>query len=103
MRSEYDFSKGVRGKYAARFAEGTRVVRSTSTRTMRIRFVVCLDNAGYDASLDVRKLYRVIADDKSEKLGLLRIVDESGEDYLYPKKLFAAIDVSPSLRRRLSR
>lgn len=70
---------------------------------MRVRFVVCLDNAGYDASLDVRKLYRVIGDDKSEKLGLLRIVDESGEDYLYPKKLFAAIDVSPSLRRRLSR
>jgi hypothetical protein len=76
---------------------------STSARTSRVRFVVCLDNAGYDASLDVRKLYRVIADDKSEKLGLLRIVDESGEDYLYPKKLFAKIDVSPSLRRRLSR
>lgn len=68
-----------------------------------VRFVVCLDNTGYDASLDVRKLYRVIADDKSEKLGLLRIVDESGEDYLYPKKLFAAIDVSPALRRRLTR
>lgn len=76
---------------------------STRARTASVRFVVCLDNAGYDASLDVRKLYRVIADDKSEKLGLLRVVDESGEDYLYPKKLFAAIDVSPALRRRLTR
>lgn len=76
---------------------------STSPRSTRVRFVVCLDNAGYGASLDVRKLYRVVADDKSEKLGLLRVVDESGEDYLYPKKLFAAIDVSPAVRRRLSR
>jgi hypothetical protein len=69
----------------------------------RTRFVVCLSNAGYDASLDVRKLYRVLSDAKSEKLGLLRVIDESGEDYLYPKKLFAAIDLSPALRRRLSR
>ncbi len=68
-----------------------------------MRFVVCLSNAGYDASLEVRKLYRVLADAKSEKLGLLRVIDESGEDYLYPKKLFAAIDLSPALRRRFSR
>lgn len=66
------------------------------------RFVVCLDNDGYDTSLDVRKIYRVVVDTKSEKLGLLRVIDESGEDYLYPKKLFAAIDVSPSVRRRLA-
>lgn len=76
---------------------------STSTRSPRVRFVVCLDNAGYDASLDERKLYRVIPDNKSEKLGLLRIVDESGDDYLYPKRLFAEIAVSPALRRRLTR
>ncbi len=68
-----------------------------------MRFVVCLDNAGYDASLDVRKLYRVIPDAKSEKLGLLRVVDESGDDYLYPKRLFAEIAVSPALHRRLTR
>jgi hypothetical protein len=68
-----------------------------------VRFVVCLDNAGYDAALDVRKLYRVVPDSKSEKLGLLRIVDESGEDYVYPKRLFAEIAVSPALRRRLHR
>ena len=63
---------------------------------------MCLDNTGYDASLDVRKIYRVIADAKAGKLGLLRIVDESGEDYLYPKKLFATIALTPVLRRRLS-
>ena len=73
----------------------------SSTRSARRRFVICLDNAGYDASLDVRKLYRVLADAKAEKLGMLRVIDESGEDYLYPKKLFALIDISPAIRRRL--
>ena len=63
---------------------------------------MCIDNTGYDASLDVRKIYRAIADAKADGLGLLRVIDESGEDYLYPKKLFAAIDVSPAIRRRLA-
>jgi len=75
---------------------------STRVRTSRSHFVVCIDNAGYDASLDVRKIYRTIADAKAEDLGLLRVIDESGEDYLYPKKLFAAIDVTPAIRRRLA-
>ena len=64
-----------------------------------MRFVVCLDNAGYDASLDVRKLYRVIPDAKSEKLGLLRVVDESGDDYLYPRTLFRPIALPRSVRK----
>ena len=68
----------------------------------RTRFFVCLDNTGYDASLDVRKIYRVLADAKSEKLGMLRVVDESGEDYLYPKRLFAVVKLSPAVRRRLT-
>ena len=75
---------------------------STRVRTSRGHFVVCVDNAGYDASLDVRKIYRTIADAKAEGLGLLRVIDESGEDYLYPKKLFAVIEVTPAIRRRLA-
>ena len=75
---------------------------STRPRATRGHFVVCLDNAGYDASLDVRKIYRTIADAKAAGLGLLRVVDESGEDYLYPMKLFASIDISPAIRRRLA-
>src|SRR5262249_33903499 len=86
---------------------GSGVVRSksngSSTRAgTRARFVVCLDNTGYDASLDVRKIYRVLADAKGEKLGMLRVVDESGEDYLYPKRLFALVELSPTVRRRLT-
>lgn len=62
---------------------------------------MCLDNTGYDSSLDVRKVYRTVRDAKAQRLGLIRVIDESGEDYLYPKKLFAAIAVSPAVRRRL--
>lgn len=74
---------------------------STKSRSRRVAFVVCLDNTGYDASLDVRKIYRVVSDAKADKLGLVRVVDESGEDYLYPERLFAPIEVSPAIRRRL--
>jgi hypothetical protein len=54
-----------------------------------------------DASLDVRKIYQVLADAKADRLGLVRVIDESGEDYLYPRKLFAAIELSPAIRRKL--
>jgi hypothetical protein len=55
--------------------------------------VVCVKNEGYPASLEVRKIYSVIPDRSAEKRGFLRIVDESGEDYLYPKGYFVAIEL----------
>ncbi len=48
------------------------------------RFVVCVRNKGHPASLESRKVYRVLADPEGEKLGLLRVIDEDGEDYLIP-------------------
>jgi hypothetical protein len=56
-------------------------------------YVVCLENSGYPASLEPRKIYLRIRDSRAEKDGFLRVVDESGEDYLYPSRFFAAIDV----------
>jgi len=64
-------------------------------------FVVCIDNVKYPASLERWKLYRVIPDEKAAKLGMARIVDESGEDYLYPKSLFTRIAVPKSVREQL--
>lgn len=52
------------------------------------RFAVCINNAGYTASLEVRKLYEVIADPDAEKDHMIRVVDESGEDYLYSAERF---------------
>ena len=51
------------------------------------RFVICINNEGYQASLEPRKIYRVIADTEAEGKGLLRLVDESGEDYPFPREL----------------
>ena len=60
------------------------------------QFVVCIDNEGYAASLETRKIYVRIADGDAERQGLVRVVDESGEDYLYPQSLFHAISLSPA-------
>jgi hypothetical protein len=65
-------------------------------------YVVCIDNTGYPASLERDKLYRVIRDDKAAKHGLLRIVDESGESYLYPKAFFGRATLRESIARAVS-
>jgi len=61
--------------------------------------VVCIDNEGYPAALEKRKIYIALRDIDAEKHGLLRIIDESGDDYLYPKALFRSIDLPQAVRR----
>ena len=56
-------------------------------------FVVCINNEGYPASLELHKIYRVIPDDDAAEDGDLRVIDESGEDYLFPAAYFAPIKV----------
>ena len=69
----------------------------------RKRFVVCVRNTGYPASLEVRKIYTAVSDRSAEVHGMLRVVDESGEDYLYPAKFFIAVDLPQPLRTALRR
>lgn len=57
------------------------------------QFAICVKNEDYPASLEVRKIYEVIVDEKAAKHKLIRIVDESGEDYLYPEDYFVAIEI----------
>ena len=66
-----------------------------------VRFAVCVKNKGYEASLEVGKLYRVLPDEQAESHGYLRIVDESGEDYGYAAERFFAIEVPRPLQRVL--
>jgi hypothetical protein len=61
------------------------------TKTQAKQLVVCVDNDGYAVSLEKRKIYVALRDAAAEKHDMLRIVDESGEDYLYPKALFRSI------------
>ena len=63
------------------------------------QLVVCIDNDDYPASLEMRKIYIALRDVGAEKKGLLRIVDESGEDYLYPKALFRSIALPESVKK----
>ncbi|MGH8458100.1 MAG: hypothetical protein ACRESV_02015 [Nevskiales bacterium] len=58
------------------------------------KFVICVNNEGYAASLELRKLYEVLPDKAAAKHGQLRIIDESGDDYLYPKSYFASVELS---------
>ena len=56
-------------------------------------FAVCVNNEGYPASLELRKIYRVIPDSQAAERHLVRVVDESGEDYLYPASYFVLIEL----------
>jgi hypothetical protein len=59
----------------------------------RKRLVICVDNEGYQASLERRKIYVELPDPAADKRGYLRVIDESGEDYLYPKWMFVGIEL----------
>jgi hypothetical protein len=63
------------------------------------QLVVCIDNEGYAVSLEKRKIYIALRDAAAEKHGLLRIVDESGQDYLYPKRSFCPIALPLAVKR----
>jgi hypothetical protein len=65
--------------------------------------VVCIDNAGYEASLELHKIYAVVPDPDAAQDGDLRIIDESGEDYLHSAERFVGIDVPKSLERAMLR
>ncbi len=66
------------------------------------RYVVCLSNEDYPTSLERRKIYIALLDNEARSVGMLRVVDESGEDYLYPKSMFAEIKVPPILAKALA-
>jgi hypothetical protein len=63
------------------------------------QLVVCVNNDGFLASLERRKIYVALRDAQAEQHGLVRVVDESGDDYLYPKKLFRAIALPQAVKR----
>jgi hypothetical protein len=68
----------------------------------RTQFVVCINNSGYPASLEVRKIYQVVPDARSEAHQLVRVIDESGEDYLYPADYFMPLELPQPVLRALS-
>jgi len=63
------------------------------------QFAVCLRNDGYEVSLERRKIYQVLPDPDAAKHKQVRVIDESGEDYLYPQSFFAPIELPQPIRR----
>ena len=68
-----------------------------------VRFAICVNNYGVPASLELRKVYQVVDDPDAATEGLVRVVDESGEDYLYPDKFFVPIRVPKEAARAFSK
>lgn len=67
-----------------------------------LQFVVCLKNNGYEASLEPRKIYQMLSDEEAESHKMIRVIDESGEDYLFPASLFSLISLPQTLVEELA-
>lgn len=72
-----------------------------TTRPQSKQLVVCINNEGYPAALEKRKIYVSLRDPVAEKHGLVRIVDESGDAYLYPKSFFRSVALTQSVRKAI--
>ena len=76
------------------------VTRMMVTSKKRVEFAICVGNEGYD-DLEVWKVYQVLPDAKAAGVGCIRVVDESGEDYLYPEDYFVPIELPQPIKRAL--
>lgn len=68
----------------------------------KMQFVVCINNENYPASLEVRKIYQVIHDTRAAERHLIRVIDESEEDYLYPETYFFPIELPKAVEKAFS-
>jgi hypothetical protein len=66
-----------------------------------MRFAICIENDGYEASLELRKVYQVVAPEKNDPKDYIRVIDESGEDYLYYKKSFEVLELPQRTERKV--
>jgi len=89
---------------AAAPAKTSRTRRDVSA-TVRLKhhYAVCVRNDDYPASLELRKLYPVLEDSFAAEHGMVRVIDESGEDYLYPNEFFVEVDLPKSVEETLAK
>ena len=74
-------------------------LRAINKNMPRQQLVVCVSNKDYSVSLEKRKIYIALRDPAAEEHGLTRVVDESGDDYLYPKRLFRSINLPETIKK----
>lgn len=118
LNREYGKAKWRKGMATIRLADGmiceargrpsdaARATADAVTRKLTAglphRFAICVRNTDYRASLELRKLYLVVDDSFAEQHDLIRVVDESGEDYLYPLHYFVRVDLPRGVERELA-
>ena len=68
-----------------------------------VQFAICVKNKNYATSLELRKVYQILADETAVKLRQIRVVDESGEDYLYPEEYFIPLQLPDSAEKAIRR
>ena len=78
------------------------MVRKMEQKNSKKMFVVCIKNEGYAASLELRKIYEVIPDENAANHKMIRVIDESGEDYLYASDFFLPIDLPKPVEKALA-
>ena len=80
---------------------GKREIKDQKVVRLMMRFAICIDNDGYEASLELRKVYQVVAPEKNDPKDYIRVIDESGEDYLYYKKSFEVLELPQRTERKV--
>jgi len=85
-----------------RMASGNGTSRSKSPRTRWPQYVLCVENSGNEVSLEIGKVYRRIRPHKKDFAGWIRVIDESGEDYLFPAKRFVPVELPARAKRAIA-
>ena len=80
-----------------------RVIWNDPMKNIKSRFAICINNREFPASLELHKLYRILPDKEAQADGDLRIIDESGEDYLFPADYFILVDLPQTIVRALNK
>jgi hypothetical protein len=85
----------------SRSSDYSEVITMQKLKRAASRFLICVENKGYAVSLEKRKIYVALPDSMALKHGQVRVIDESGEDYLYPKSFFLPITIPQSLQKAI--
>ena len=86
-----------------RVSENFNLKSNSFCRLFMHNFVICVDNTDYQASLEPRKIYEVLPDPEAESKEFLRVIDESGEDYLFPSSLFISLPLEDELAEQVAK
>jgi hypothetical protein len=86
---------------AARSSRSNTCLENNVTKSRSKQFVVCVNNDGHEVSLDTRKIYVALVDPAAAKLRMVRVIDESGDDYLYPKDMFRTVELPQAVKKAL--